>query len=86
MPGGLEVEWLRVDACSLATPDTAVLEEAWRRAMLAEFVHRGWIEEDEAAGMLAWPHSGFGAYVGSRIEGRESVLRVATSLRTRSNG
>ena len=27
--------------------------------------------------MLAWPHSGFGAYVGPRIEDREGVLRVA---------
>ena len=32
--------------------------------------------------MLAWPHSGFGAYVGPRIEAREGVLRVArTSAR-----
>ena len=27
--------------------------------------------------MLGWPHSGFGAYVGARIEEREGVLRVA---------
>ena len=27
--------------------------------------------------MLGWPHSGFGAYVGPRIEDREGVLRVA---------
>ena len=45
--------------------------------MLGEFVRRGWLEEDEAAGMLAWRHSGFGAYVGPRIEAREGVLRVA---------
>jgi hypothetical protein len=61
----------------LPSPDPAVLEEAWRRAMLAEFVRQGWLEEDEAAGMLGWPHSGFGAYLGPRIEGREGVLRVA---------
>ena len=42
-----------------------------------EFVRRGWLEEDEAAGMLAWPHSGFGAYLGPRIEDREGLLRVA---------
>ena len=57
--------------------DPAVLEEAWRRQVLAEFVHRGWLEQDDAASMLAWPHSGFGAYVGPRIEDREGVLRVA---------
>jgi len=61
----------------LPTPDAAVLEEAWRRAVLAEFVRQGWLEEDQAAGMLAWPHSGFGAYLGPRIEEREGLLRVA---------
>ena len=45
----------------LPAPEPAVLEEAWRRAVLGEFVRRGWLEEDEAAGMLGWPHSGFGA-------------------------
>jgi hypothetical protein len=45
----------------LPEPEPTVLEEAWRRAVLAEFVRRGWFEEDEAAAMLAWPHSGFGA-------------------------
>ena len=62
---------------ALPTPEPAVLEEVWRRAVLAEFVRRGWLEEDEAAGMLAWPHSGFGAYIGPRIEDREGVLQVA---------
>ena len=61
----------------LPTLDPAVLEEAWRRAVLAEFVRRDWLEEDEAVGMLAWPHSGFGAYLGPPIEDREDVLRVA---------
>ncbi len=27
--------------------------------------------------MLAWPHSGFGAYLGPRLEEREGLLRVA---------
>jgi hypothetical protein len=40
-------------------------------------VRQGWLEEDEAAGMRAWPHSGLGAYVGPRIEDREGLLRVA---------
>src|SRR5439155_6897262 len=38
---------------------------------------RGWLEEEAAAGMLAWPHSGFGAYLGARIEDREGLLWVA---------
>ena len=57
--------------------DPAVLEELWRRAVLAWFVRQGWLDEDVAAGMLAWPHSGFGAYVGPSIEERESVRRHA---------
>ena len=28
----------------LPTPEPAVLEEAWRRAVLAEFVRHGWLE------------------------------------------
>jgi len=31
------------------------------------------LEEDAAAGMLAWPHSGFGAYVGPGIQERGPV-------------
>ena len=61
----------------LPEPDAAVLEELWRRSVLAEFVRRGWLEEDAAAGMMSWPHSGFGAYIGPRIEEREGLLRVA---------
>jgi hypothetical protein len=61
----------------LPEPAPAVLEEAWRRSVLAEFVRRGWLEENEAAAMLGWPHSGFGAHVGPRIEDREGLLRVA---------
>ncbi len=63
----------------LPAPDPAVLEEAWRRAVLAAFVRQGWLEEDQAAGMLGGPHSGFGAYRGPRIEDRAGVLRVARS-------
>jgi hypothetical protein len=61
----------------LPEPEAAVLEALWQRTVLAEFVRRGWFEEDEAAAMLGWPHSGFGAYVGPRIEEREGQLRVA---------
>jgi hypothetical protein len=61
----------------LPEPEPMVLEARWQRAVLAEFVRRGWLEEDAAAGMMSWPHSGFGAYVGPRIEEREGQLRVA---------
>ena len=61
----------------LPPPDPAVLEELWRRQVLAWFVRQGWLDQDEAAGMLSWPHSGFGAYLGPRIAEREGVLRVA---------
>jgi hypothetical protein len=63
----------------LPVPEPAVLEELWRRAVLGEFVRPGWLKEDAAAGMLAWPHSGFGAYIGPRSEEREGLLRVARS-------
>ena len=64
---------------ALTAHDPAVLAEAWRRAVLALFVREGWLEEDAAAAMLSWPHSGFSAHVGLRIEpeDRTSVLRVA---------
>jgi hypothetical protein len=60
-------------------PDAAVLEEAWRRAVLQWFVEQEWLEEDAAQAMLAWPHSGFGAHVGPRIaaDDRAGLLRVA---------
>ena len=61
----------------LPEPDATVLEELWRRSVLAAFVRQGWLEEDAAAGMLAWPHSGFGAYLGPRIEDGAALLRVA---------
>ena len=45
--------------------------------MLAWFLRQVWLEAEGAAGMLAWPHSGFAAYLGPRIEDREGLLRVA---------
>jgi hypothetical protein len=63
----------------ISAHDAVVLTEAWRRAVLALFVRQGWLEEDAATSMLAWPHSGFSAHVGPRIEreDRAGVLRVA---------
>lgn len=34
----------------LPEPDGAVLEELWRRPVLAEFVRQGWLEEDAGRG------------------------------------
>ena len=61
------------------THDAAMLVEVWRRAVLALFVRESWLEQDAAASMLTWPHSGFSAYVGPAIaaEDRAAVLRVA---------
>ena len=71
----------RRDGAFVAAPahDAAVLEEAWRRAVLGWFVAQEWLEEDAAQAMLGWPHSGFGAHVGPRLaaDAREGVLRVA---------
>ncbi len=62
-----------------STHDPALLQESFRRAVLAWFVREGWLEEEAAAAMLAWPHSGFGAHVGPLIAGddRASLTRVA---------
>ena len=73
----------------LPAPDPAVVEELWRRSVLAEFVRRGWLEEEAATGMLAWPHSGFGAYLGPRIVERAGccgwrATRLARRSRSRA--
>ncbi|MFO0095055.1 MAG: transposase [Gemmatimonadaceae bacterium] len=39
--------------------DTARLTEAFRRAVLRLFVRLDLFDEEQAAGMLTWPHSGF---------------------------
>jgi hypothetical protein len=39
--------------------DTARLTEAFRRAVLRLFVRLELFDEDQAAGILTWPHSGF---------------------------
>jgi hypothetical protein len=69
----------RRDGTFVALPavEPAVLEELWRRSVLAEFVGQGWLEEAAAAGMLSWPHSGFGAYLGPPLAEREGLRRVA---------
>ncbi len=39
--------------------DTARLTEAFRRAVRRLFVRLELFDEEQAAGMLTWPHSGF---------------------------
>lgn len=50
-PDGTFVSW--------PAPNTARLTEAFRRAVLRHFVRLEPFDEDQAAGMLTWPHSGF---------------------------
>jgi hypothetical protein len=59
--------------------DTALLTEAFRRAVLRLFVRRGLFDPDQAEGMLQWPHSGFHvpAGVGVPAGDRAFALRLA---------
>ncbi|MSR02919.1 MAG: hypothetical protein EXR94_09330 [Gemmatimonadetes bacterium] len=59
--------------------DTARLTEAFRRAVLRLFVRRGLFAEDQAAGMLQWPHSGFHVHAGVGVpeDDRAFALRLA---------
>jgi len=50
-PDGTFVSW--------PAHDTARLTEAFRRAVLRLFVRLDLFDEDQAAGLLTWPHSGF---------------------------
>ncbi|GAB1343428.1 IS91 family transposase [Gemmatimonas sp.] len=50
-PDGTFVSW--------PAHDTARLTEAFRRAVLRLFVRLELFDEEQAAGMLTWPHSGF---------------------------
>ena len=49
--------------------DTVPLTEAFRRAVLRPFVRRGLFDEDQALGMLQWPHSGFHVHAGVGVPG-----------------
>jgi hypothetical protein len=59
--------------------DTVPLTEAFRRAVLRLFVRRGLFDEDQAQGMLQWPHSGFHVHagVGVPVDDRAFALRLA---------
>lgn len=58
--------------------DTAHLTEAFRRAVLRLFVRRGLFEEDQAAGMLQWPHSGFHVHAGVGVPEDERAFGPPT--------
>ena len=59
--------------------DIEVLTEAFRRAVLREFVRRELLTEDDARSMLAWPHSGFHVHHGVRLEADDvcGILQLA---------
>ena len=59
--------------------DTASLTEAFRRAVLRLLVRRGLFDEDQAQGMLQWPHSGFHVHAGVGVpqDDRACALRLA---------
>jgi hypothetical protein len=56
-----------------------VLIEAFRRAVLREFVHQERFSPDAAGSMLAWPHSGFHVHHGVRLEADDlhGILQLA---------
>ncbi len=69
-PDGTFVSW--------PAPDTARLTESFRRAVLRLFVPLELFDEDQAAGMLTWPHSGF--HVHRAVWVSEDDRAVATRL------
>ncbi len=70
----------RPDGTFVARPvhDTARLTEAFRRAVLRLFVRLDLFDEEQAAGMLTWPHSGF--HVPTAVWVSEDDRAVATRL------
>ena len=70
-PDGTFVSWL--------AHDTARLTEAFRRAVLRLFARRTLFDEDQAAGMLTWPHSGFHVHTAVWVpeDGRAFATRLA---------
>ena len=56
-----------------------VLSEAFRRALLREFVRQELLSEDDARSMLSWPHSGFHVHHAVRLEADDAlgILQLA---------
>ena len=61
--------------------DTARFAEAFRCAVLRLFVRLGLVHEDQAAGMLTWPHSGFHVHTAVWVpeDDRAFATRLARS-------
>ena len=70
----------RPDGAFVSWPahDTARLTEAFRRAVLRLFVRLDRFDEDQASGMLTWPHSGF--HVQTAVWVSEDDRALATRL------
>ncbi len=56
--------------------DTARLTEAFRRAVLRLFVRLALVDEDQAAGMLTWPHSGFHVHSAVWVSGNARAFAL----------
>jgi len=78
----------RADGTFVSWPvhDTARLTEAFRRAVLRLFVRLALFDEEQAAGMLTWPHSGFHVHTAVWVseDDRAFATRLARYLRAES--
>ena len=68
----------RVDGCfvPLSFHSLETLTEAFRRAVLADFVKLGLFTPETADSILAWPHSGFHVHNAVRLEAEDSQGRL----------
>ncbi len=54
--------------------------------MLRLFVRRGLFNQDQAEGMLQWPHSGFHVHAGVGVPAGDRAFALRRSLRVIPNG
>ena len=66
----------------LQLPPAGVAEQLFRRRVIRMLVRRGRLEEDAAAGLLSWRHSGFSVHSAIRVEpgDKEGVERLSRYL------
>jgi hypothetical protein len=57
----------------LPLPPAEVAEELFRRRVIRMLVRRGRLDEDAAAGLLAWRHSGFSVHHAIRVEPHDTA-------------
>ncbi len=57
----------------LPLPPAGVAEELFRRRVIRMLVRRGRLEEDTAAGLLSWRHSGFSVHHAIRVESDDTA-------------